>query len=253
MQTLLVMTCTTPLVYSQPISTDSLGAYFRFEDSPPLSCLFEYIPPFFIQHGIELKEFIRSRTFRTIRERFGDVRGVDAIFVRAMRMTNNNTAMALLMSTIACFDHSVVGIKVPVLSIYLPLTSEPENEFERRVRQLPSRLYPDTPDNTAGDRDKLQHFLGSAFLAFVFESGDAAMNFGEFVEQEEEAFIVGGINDNRDLRADRQGQRFGIALLDDNHRLPSEFLKPRPAAHTMAPDIRRPAEVNDVPLCSGAW
>src|SRR5258706_7285424 len=162
MKTLLVMTCTTPLVYTQPSSTDSLLAYFQFDDPPPLSCLFEYVPPFFIQHGTELKAFIRSKTFRRIRKQWGDVRGVDAIYVQAMNMTNNNTAMALLMSTIACFDHSIVGINVPVFSLYLPLTSESEEEFGRRVRLLPSRLYADTPDNEAGDRDKLQHFLGSA-------------------------------------------------------------------------------------------
>jgi hypothetical protein len=167
-----------------------------------------------------------------------------------MQMTNNNTAMALLLSTISCFDHKLVGIDVPLFNLYFPLSNESEEEFTRRAKHLPAHLYDDSPATEQGDRDKLQHFFGSAFLAFVFESADASMRFGEFVEKGEDAFIVGGINDDRDLRADRQGQDFGIAVLDDNRRFPSEYLK--------APLVSGSREgsasfVNDVPLCGGVW
>jgi hypothetical protein len=210
---------------SQTAETDSLSSYFEFEDASPLSCLFTYFPPFFIQHGIELKSFVRSKTFHRLRNVYGDVRALDALFIRAMRMTNNNTAVSLLLATIASFDHRVVGLKIPVFNLYFPLSDESERDFLRRIKNLPSRLYADTPNDSSGDRDKLQHFLGSAFLTFAFESQDAAMRIGDFVEEGEEAFIVGGVNDDRDLRSDRQGQAFGAALLDDNRRLPSEFLK----------------------------
>ena len=206
-------------------SAGSLSQYFTFDDPAPLSCLFIYFPPFFIQHGIELKSFIRSRVFHEIRGRYGDKRAVDAIYIRAMQMTNNNTAMALLLATLASFDHQSVGIKIPVLNLFFPLTNESEREFNRRVNNLPSKLYDDTPDATEGDRDKIQHFLGSAFLTYAFESREAAMRIGEFVEEGEDAFIVGGVLDERDRRANKQGQDFGIALFDDNHHVPSEFLK----------------------------
>jgi len=197
-------------------------AYFTFEDAAPLSCLLTYFPPLLIQHGIELKTFLRSKTFRHIRERFGDLRALDAIYVRSMQLTDNNTAIALLLSAIASFDHRVVGLKVPVLQLYFPLSNESAAEFDRRVDNLPRNLYKDTPPE--GDHDKLEHFFGSAFLTVAFETEDGADRVGIFVEKGEDAFIVGGVADARDLRADRDGQRFGVALLENNRRMPSEFL-----------------------------
>src|ERR1051326_4536282 len=220
--------------------SDSLLRYLQFEDPAPLSCLFTYFPPFFIQHGIELRSFIRSKTFRNIRTTFGDNRAVDAIFIRAMQLTNNNTAISLLLAALASFDHRLVGIKVPVFRIFLPLSDESEEEFTQRLRHLPCRLYPDGPQGPEGDRDKLQHFFGSAFLTFIFESDEAGDNFGEFIEHGEDAFIVGGVMDDRDRRANHEGQRFGIALLEENRRVPSEFMKP----HYVGASI---------PYCNGVW
>ena len=222
-------------------STDR--AYFMLQDEAPLSCLLTYFPPLFIQHGIELKSFLRSKAFRHIRERFGDVRALDAVYVRSMQLTDNNTAVALLLSTIASFDHRVVGLKVPVFQLFFPLSNESETEFDRRVGNLPSKLYPDTPPE--GDHDKLEHFFGSAFLTVAFETEEGADRFGIFVEKGEDAFIVGGVSDERDLRADREGQRFGKALLEDNRRMPSEFL-----GTEKSPKV---APSDGEPACAGVW
>ncbi len=233
------------LLHDEP--GDSLSQCFVFDEPSPLICLFTYFPPFLIQHGIDLKAFIRSRMFRDIRARYGDKRAVDAVYIRAMQMTNNNTAVALMLSTLACFDHDMVGLNVPVFSLFFPLTNESETEFKRRVDNLPVKLYDDTPPTFSGDRDKLQHFLGSAFLTYAFESRDVAMRIGEFIEKGEDAFIVDGVLDERDRRANQQGQEFGLALLDDNHHLPSEFLKFGIAAITRT-DFSRMTT-----CCAGAW
>ncbi|HYQ86832.1 MAG TPA: hypothetical protein VES59_06275 [Bacteroidota bacterium] len=222
-------------------STDR--AYFTLQDEAPLSCLLTYFPPLFIQHGIELKSFLRSKTFRHIRDRFGDVRALDAVYVRSMQLTDNNTAVALLLSTIASFDHRVVGLKVPILQLYFPLSNESQPEFDRRVGNLPTKLYPDTPPG--GDHDKLEHFFGSAFLTVAFETEEGADRVGIFVEKGEDAFIVGGVADARDLRADREGQRFGMALLENNRRMPSEFLGTEKAPEAAPPDGE--------PACAGVW
>ena len=203
---------------------------------------------------MELKSFISSATFKKIRKRFGDPRAVDAIYIRAMQLTNNNTAIALLLSTFATFDHRLVGLKVPIFELFFPLTDESEEEYHRRVRNLPSRLYSDTPSDRQGDHDKLQHFFGSTFLTFTFESPQGAERIGDFIEEGEEAFIVGGVRDDRDKRANRQGRRFALALLEDNHRLPSEFLllKSSQSQHT---DIRQidSSRETDVSCCHGGW
>lgn len=213
---------------AQPDPPDSAGRlqrYLRFDNPPPLSCLLTLLPPFLIQHGMALKEFVRSREFGELRRSFGDLRAVDAIYVRAMQLTNNNTGVALLLSTIGTLDHRLVGIKVPLLSIYVPLSNESQEDFDSRLRNIGVRIYSDSPSGAPGDRDKLQHFFGSAFLTFVFESRHTAERFGEFVERGEEALIIDGAFDDRDTRANRQGQEFALALLENNLRYPSEFLR----------------------------
>lgn len=223
----------------------SLEQYLTFEDPHPLSCLLSLFPPLFIQHGTELKSFVRSKTFTLLRQYYGDSRAIDAIFVRAMQMTNNNTAISLFLSAIATFDHDIVGIKVPLLQVYVPLSSETREDFMARIGNLPSQMYEDSPKRKEGDRDKLQHFFGSAFVTFFFESSQTAQRFGEFVEHGEDAFIIGGVLDERDYRANKQGQEFATALLEDNRRFPSEFLK--------SPVISQPLSIDHVSFCSGVW
>jgi hypothetical protein len=224
---------------------DSLLSYFQFDDTAPLSCLFTYFPPFFIQNGIELKSFIRSETFHQIRERFGDVRAVDAVYIRAMQLTNNNTAIALLLSAVATFDHRIVGLKIPIFNLFFPLSNESFEEFTQRVNNLPARLYSDTQPIRTGDRDKLQHYFGSAFLTVVCESPQPAERIGDFIEKGEDAFIIDGALDERDRRANRQGQEFGLALLIDHHHVPSEFLACQVAS-------KKIVKVDDT-HCSGIW
>ena len=217
--------------------------YFAFSEPSPLSCLLSLFPPLLIERGSRLKEFIRSDEFAGVRERYGDSRAVDAIFVRSMQLTDNNTGISLLLSAAAVFDHDVVGVRIPLFSMAFPLTSESVDDFTLRRDRLPSHFYSDSPATAAGDRDKLQHFFGSAFLTFTSESPGTAERFGDFVEQGEEAFIIGGVLDERDFRANRQGQLFGAALLDDNRRYPSDYLRPAVASPP-------PGDLSSFP---GAW
>jgi hypothetical protein len=178
-----------------------------------------------LQHESQLKDFILSKEFSALREHLGDKRAMDAIYVRAMNLTDGNTGISLLIAAFATFDHEIVEFKIPMLSFALPLTGEEQKQFKRRVNALPKELYTDTPTDSYGDKDKLQHFFGSAFIAFAFESAGSARRAGVFVEKGERLGIRGGVYDNRDLRADDEGARYGIALLQDNHRLPSDFLR----------------------------
>jgi len=88
---------------------------------------------------------------------------------------------------------------------------------------LPSRIFADTP--AWGDRDKLQHFFGSALAAALTESEETAAHVGEFVEWGEDMFIVEGTVESRDTEANRRGARFGLALLLDRSVLPSSFMR----------------------------
>lgn len=174
-----------------------------------------------------LREYIRSGEFAAVRAEHGDLHAVDAIFEEASRLCWGNRGEALYVTTMATMDHRRVGVRVPLLGplLWFPLTSEFEDEYDRRVTRLPGLLYPDSPPGPAGDRDKLQHFFGSAFLTFFSGSIETADEAGRFVEWGEGAFIVEGSSDERDLRADRHGQDFGLRLRADPDARPSASLR----------------------------
>jgi len=183
--------------------------------------------PKFIGDVCRLKEFICSEEFSRARAEAGDPGAVDTIFCHAKELSWGNIYEALFISAVATFDHRRVGVELPLLGplLWFPLTAEFDEDFQSRLRALPARLYADTPDLPGGDRDKLQHFFGSAFLAAVSESRGAAQRVGAFVEWGEERFIVGGVNEERDVRANRQGQEFGLRLTADRGAMPSQYLR----------------------------
>lgn len=201
----------------------------RFAPRPDVPDLVSFFAPLVlpkvVQDTYRLKEFVRSPEFAEFRSTYGDVYAVDAIFDAAMRFSWNNTYEALFITLTATMDHRRFGVRVPLLGslLWVPLTSEFEEEFQQRVKALPRLLYHDSPKG--GDRDKLQHFFGSALLAFLFESREAADRVGEFIEWGEDRIIVDGVLDERDFRANRQGQEFGMALLEDREVMPSMFLR----------------------------
>jgi hypothetical protein len=182
------------------------------------------VPLKVIQDEAQLREFVVSPVFARWRAQQGDLPAVDLLFRRSLQLCWGNTGEALLVCALATFDHRTLGLRLPVINfvLWLPLTGEFPEDFERRVQALPSRLYPDTPPE--GDRDKLQHFFGSAYLTLVFDSPESADDVGEFIETGEEAFVVGGVRDPRDERANREGQKFGLGLMANVETLPSEYL-----------------------------
>jgi len=215
-------------LHGQTVHSVELMNDLEFPHFAPVEFLISYFPSKLTANETELKSYVRSTRFKEIRKEFGDTRAVDAMYLKALRLTRGNTGLALLYCALATMDHRVVGIKIPLLNIVLPLTNESTEEFTSRVNNLPSHPYADSPGGSAGDRDKLQHFFGSAFVANVLESRRPADRLGNFIEWGEDAFIASGAYDERDVRSNRQGGEFGLALLtaDEAKRLlPSYFLK----------------------------
>ena len=184
-----------------------------------------FFPKLFQDAG-SLKEYVTSDEYAQLRVRYGDRYAVDALFDRAMTLCWENTYAALFICLLATIEHRRVSFDLPLLGpiVSLPLTSEFEDEFQARVAALPGRLYPDSPAGELQDKDKLQHFFGSALLAHLFESRDASDQVASLVETGERLFVPDRGIDDRDVRANRQGQEFGLALLRDRSLLPSRFL-----------------------------
>jgi len=193
---------------------------------PALRLIFGLFFPKTIQDVSQLKEYLASDEFAGFRRQYGDVYAVDALFDHAMRLSYDNTYEALFICLVATLEHRRFTISIPLLGpvFSLPLASEFEDGFQVRVNALPGQLYPDSPRGRIGDRDKLQHFFGSAFVAHVFESRDASDRVGGMVEWGEQRFVPDRGPDDRDVRANRQGQEFGLRLLDDRSALPSQFM-----------------------------
>jgi len=179
--------------------------------------------PDLVKETRQIRAYIRDRRFAELVKRCGAVRAMDFIYLRALRISDHNITRALFLSMIGCLDHQNVDVKVPVIgTLGVPLTFEEDSLFKARYGNLPSRLYDDTPRE--GDRDKLQHFFGSAYLAFASESRELARTSGDLIEWGEAQFVVGGVDDPRDRRSNKQGERFGHDLLTVKNLLPSDYL-----------------------------
>lgn len=218
----------TALCIAGPASAQVDSVLYRDHSPvPPVISFFApFVPVKFVGDVVRLKEYVCGDELHTFRQRYGDVRAVDLLFVKALELSWDNVGEALLITFLATMDHRRFGLRLPVIGslLWFPLTAEFPDEFHARVNALPGRLYPDSPHTAGSDRDKLQHFFGSAYLAYVCESTPAADRVGEFIEQGEDLFVVEGMLDERDSRANREGQLFGVLLLDDPDALPSRTL-----------------------------
>ena len=170
-----------------------------------------------------LSRFIASDYFKYLSENVNDLSLVDTLFKRAVKLRNNDISEALLSLTFASIPYKKVPIQIPLIKtiIKYPLVSDNDSIFMLKNKNLPGRLYFDTPQNNFGDKDKLAHFFGSAFLAYnssIFDLGDL---IGYFVEVFEQEFKVQSVIDNRDMLTNKLGYIFGSYLKKDTTVQPS--------------------------------
>jgi hypothetical protein len=172
-----------------------------------------------------IRDYVRDRRFHSLLVQWGDIRAIDAVYLKSLKIADYNIARALFLSMMAVLEHRNVDLKVPVFkSLAVPLTFEEDSLFSSRVKNLPSHIFPDSPDSAEGDRDKLQHFFASAYLTYASEAPELARTAGDLVEWGEAKFVVGGSDDPRDKRANAIGESFGRDLLIVNTLLPSDYL-----------------------------
>ncbi|HCA78134.1 MAG TPA: hypothetical protein DEP53_00210 [Bacteroidetes bacterium] len=181
------------------------------------------VTPDLVNDTRRIRTYVRDERFGILLKRCGEMRAIDAIYLKALKIAEHSVGRALFLALVATLEHRDVNLKVPIIgSVGLPLTFEEDSTFHARMRNLPSKIYVDTPPE--GDRDKLQHFFGSAYIAYTAESREFARTSGDLVEWGEAKFVVGGVDDDRDRRANSQGERFGHDLLTIKNLLPSDYL-----------------------------
>lgn len=172
-----------------------------------------------------ISEYIASERLVEIRKFYGDLTATDSIFQAALKFTNENHSDALLALMFATVPYREVPIQLPIFNyiIEYPLTSADEETFLRKNENLPRYLFFDTPQNGYGDKDKLAHFFGSAFLSYESSIFDLGKLIGYFVEVFEESFKVQSNVDLRDLDVNDYGRLFGSLLQENNKLLPSQI------------------------------
>ena len=172
-----------------------------------------------------ISSYIASEEFLQLKNKIGDVSAVDSIFIDATKYTEGNISDALLALMLATVPYNEVPIQIPLFNstIYYPLTSAEEKIFLVKNENLPEYLFFDTPQSDYGDKDKLAHFFGSAFLSNESNIFDLGKLIGYFVEAFEESFKVQSSVDIRDLDVNEYGRLFGKLLKENKDLLPSEI------------------------------
>lgn len=207
---------------------DSLTWHFDEGDKKSFSLgafLVDLFTPQIIIDTKEIRKYISDERFQTMRHHDGDLRAADAIYLKSLRIADYNIARALFLSFMAVLEHRNVEISLPLIGkCTLPLTFENDTIFSTRINHLPAHMYYDSPSSLQGDRDKLQHFFGSAFLSYATEAPALTKFVGNAIEWGEALIVVGGVDDHRDKRANTQGKCFGRDLLFVETILPSDYL-----------------------------
>lgn len=171
-----------------------------------------------------ISEYIASKHFLELKNKIGDLSATDSIYTEALTFTSNNYSETLLALMFATVPYREVPIELPLIKslIYYPLISADEKTFLRKNENLPRYLFFDTPNNNYGDKDKLAHFFGSAFLSYESNIFDLGKLIGYFVEAFEESFKVQSSVDIRDLDVNDYGRLFGTLLKEHKDLLPSQ-------------------------------
>lgn len=172
-----------------------------------------------------ISDFIASDYFLELKKSNSDIELIDSIYLRSLKFKDFDYSETLLALTFAAVPYKEVPIKIPLinLTVYYPLTSADDSIFLLKNKNLPKDLFFDTPQNNYGDKDKLAHFFGSAFISYssnIFDLGDL---IGYFVESFENTFKIQSIIDERDLRTNKLGNIFGDILKKNKNALPSQL------------------------------
>ena len=173
-----------------------------------------------------LSNFIASDYFQELKNSNDNLALTDTIYLRALAYEKFNYQEALFALTFAVIPYNKVELRIPVIGniVTYRLLSAQEEIFQKKNENLPKKLFFDTPNDNYGDKDKLAHFFGSAFISYSSNIFDLGNVIGYFVEVFEQDFEVQNSIDNRDLRTNILGNIFGRVLKKNKNVLPSQVM-----------------------------
>ncbi|MFA4924615.1 MAG: hypothetical protein WC557_10525 [Ignavibacteriaceae bacterium] len=170
-----------------------------------------------------ISEYIASDTFLALKGNDSELQSIDSLYLNALNITGNNVQEALLALTFAVVPYKNVPVRF-LFRFNYPLLSADDSTFKKKNKNLPKHFLADSPKNEFGDKDKLAHFFGNAFVAYTSQVFDLTTAIGYFVEVFEENFTPENQIDLRDLKINKLGEAFGKSLKKDQTLLPSIFI-----------------------------
>jgi hypothetical protein len=182
-----------------------------------------------------ISEYISSDEFISLKDKIGDLKSIDSIYIQSIIHSNNDYSEALLALTFATVPYKEVPIQIPLLKVIInyPLISASDSVFLLKNENLPRYIFFDSPDDSYGDKDKLAHFFGSAYISYTSNILDLGNPIGYFVEVFEESFKVQSSIDERDLITNNLGNKFGKLLKRNKGILPSQIIVLRTLSNFM--------------------
>jgi hypothetical protein len=173
-----------------------------------------------------LSDFIASEQFLELKNQNNDLALVDSIYSRAIQFYDYDYQEALLTLTFTTIPYSKVPLVVPIIKsrIFYPLISANDSISTLKNKNLPKKLFYDTPSDIGGDKDKLAHFFGNAYIGYAENILNLADVFGYFVEVFEEDFKSQSKIDFRDMDVNWYGVLFGELLETHKNVLPSQIM-----------------------------
>lgn len=173
-----------------------------------------------------LSNYIASDEFEVFKKEKSDLEQVDYIFAKAVEFFEEDISEALLCLTFSTLPYYHIELRFLFgTRINIPLPSPPQKIFERRLKNLPKEFFFDSAKDDFGDKDKLAHFFGNAFLSYNFGWFNLSKFMGIFVEQVEEGLFVNGGYSNKDLITNHLGELFGTCIKNNRNLKPSDVLK----------------------------
>lgn len=168
---------------------------------------------------------LSSLQFQKLKNQTPEIYLIDTIWNKSKRISSNYSD-ALLTATFSALPFREFPVVTPFLKIKfgIPLPVGPLNLFEKKFKNLPFKFLFNSP-NGFGDRDKLSHFFGNAFLTYNAGFFTITKFMGILVELFENNFKENGEINLRDMQVNYLGGLFGLALRNNPETKPSDLLK----------------------------
>ncbi len=174
-----------------------------------------------------LSNYIASEEFAQYSKNHHDLESVDHIYLKALKFFDGDKLEAFFCLTFAFLPYNHIQMKLPLIGaqIRIPLPSPPKKVFTEKLKNTPKKLFSDSPNNDFGDKDKLAHFFGNAFLKYGVSFFNLSEFLGIFVEYFEQGLFMQGGFDRKDLIVNHLGALFAVMARTDAGAKPSDALK----------------------------